>query len=97
MMMSTMVKSRECTDFSTSAMLVMSRSQATTGQASISNPKDFHAPFRWAGRELLYTVGEMIGIHHNSLVAQLNMEYRLRSALSCHEKSMLMCICSDIS
>lgn len=45
MMMSIMVKSREWTDFSTSAMLVMSRTQATIGQASIADPKYFHAPF----------------------------------------------------
>lgn len=74
MMMSIMVKSREWTDFSTSAMLVMSKAQATTGQASIADPKYFHTPFCWAGGELLYTVGEMIKIHHKSLVGYLNME-----------------------
>lgn len=45
MIMSIMVKSREWTDFSTSAMLVMSRTQATTGQVSIVDPKYFHALF----------------------------------------------------
>lgn len=63
MMMSVMVKSREWTDFSTSANLVMSRTQATTGQASIADPKYFHAPFFGQGGELLYTVGETVKIH----------------------------------
>lgn len=74
MMMSVMVKSREWTNFSTSAMLVTSRTQATTGQASIAEPEYFHAPFCWAGGELLYTGGEMTKIHHKYLAGRLNME-----------------------
>lgn len=50
-MMSIMVKSRDWTDFSTSAMMVISRTQATTGQASIADPKYFHALFCWAGED----------------------------------------------
>lgn len=51
MIMSIMVKSREWTDFSTSAMLVKSRTQATTGQVSIVDPKYFHALFCWTGED----------------------------------------------
>lgn len=51
MIMSIMVKSREWTNFSTSAMLVMSRTQATTGQVSIADPKYFHALFCWTGED----------------------------------------------
>lgn len=71
MMMSIMVKSREWTDFSTSARLVMSRTQAATGQVSIADPEYFHAPFCWAGGELLFTVGDIIKIHHKSLAGYL--------------------------
>lgn len=73
-MMSIMVKSREWTDFSTSAMPVISRAQATTGQVSIAEPEYFHAPFCWAGQELLYTVGEIIQIHRKYLAGYLNTE-----------------------
>lgn len=45
MMMSIMVKSRDWTDFSQSAMLVISRTQATVGQASIVAPEVVHALF----------------------------------------------------
>lgn len=44
-MMSVIVKSRDWTVFSLSAMLVISRTQATVGQASIFGPMYFHALF----------------------------------------------------
>ncbi len=51
-MMSIMVKSRDWTVFSQSAMLVISRTQATVGQASIIGPKYVHAVFCLAGKTL---------------------------------------------
>lgn len=45
MMMSIMVKSRDWAVFSQSAMLVMSRTQATVGQASMVAPEVVHALF----------------------------------------------------
>lgn len=43
-MMSIMLKSRDWTVSSQSARVIVSRTQATVGQASIMNPQSFHAP-----------------------------------------------------